>query len=233
VSHTPLTALAVMAGIGQCSSVRYGHNGSGSSNLGFDKDTVLKLWEYARKEGMIPENDPKPFSTVKKNTPNKTINAPLELPAIPQEEINQTPITIIEVLNIFKKYLCVEEDESITIPLAETISNFAPIEPDIVGIIGASGSAKTEFIRALGETENQYIYPVSSITGHTLVSGFEHNVDLAPSLRNRLMTIKDFTTLLAKRADEVSEIFADLRELTDGHIGKDGDGKLRLLVFLY
>ncbi|VVB86214.1 Uncharacterised protein [uncultured archaeon] len=145
----------------------------------------------------------------------------IELPLIPQEQIEQNPITIHELLDVYKKYLYIEENESITIPLAETISNFAPIEPDIMGIIGASGSSKTEVIRALGELENQYIYPVSSITGHTLVSGFEDNVDLAPSLRGRLLTIKDFTTLLAKKKDEVSEIFADLRELTDGHIGKD------------
>lgn len=146
---------------------------------------------------------------------------PITLPPIPQEAISSEPITVQDLLKIYKKYLYVEEDESITIPISEVISNFAPIEPDIMGIIGASGSSKTEVIRALGELENQYIYPVSSITGHTLVSGFEDNVDLAPSLRGRLLTIKDFTTLLAKKKDEVSEIFADLRELTDGHIGKD------------
>jgi hypothetical protein len=151
----------------------------------------------------------------------KEIKAPLELPPIPQEQIDQAPITIQDTLKTFKKYIYSEEDEMITVPLAEVISNFAPIEPDIMGIIGASGSSKTELIRALGELENQYVYPVSSITSHTLVSGLETNIDLAPMLRGRLLTIKDFTTILAKNKDMVSEIFADLRELTDGHIGKD------------
>ncbi len=143
------------------------------------------------------------------------------LPPIPEELIDTTPITIDELLKIFKKYLYIEEDYSITIPLSEVIANFAPIEPDIVGIIAPSGSSKTEIIRALGELENQYCYPVSTITGHTFVSGLKENIDLAPCLRGRLLTIKDFTSILSKKKDEVSEIFADLRELTDGHIGKD------------
>ncbi len=150
-----------------------------------------------------------------------TIKAPLELPPIPHELIDSAPVTIDELLKVFKEHLYIEEDCSITIPLAEVVSNFAPIEPDIIGIIGASGSSKTELIRALGELENQYFYPVSSLTGHTFVSGLKENIDLAPALRGRLLTIKDFTSILSKKKDEVSEIFADMRELTDGHIGKD------------
>lgn len=151
----------------------------------------------------------------------KKLKEPLQLPPIPQEEINQEPITIEELLKTYKNNLYVEEDVGITIPLSEVLSNFAPIEPDIMGIIAPSGSSKTELIRSLGESENQFVYPVSSITEHTLVSGLEENIDLAPSLRGRLLTIKDFTTILSKNKDKVSEIFADFRELTDGHIGKD------------
>lgn len=167
------------------------------------------------------ENKKQNYQEFKEGKKSKKIKEPVYLPEIPTEEISREPITIEELLTTYRKYQYIEEEEEITIPLSEVISNFAPIEPDIVGIIGASGCGKTEVIRALGELENQFVYPVSSITGHTLVSGFEDNVDLAPSLRNRLLTIKDFTTLLAKKSDEVSEIFADLRELTDGHIGKD------------
>lgn len=161
------------------------------------------------------------YKDFKEGKAKTTIKAPLELPPIPHELIDSTPVTIDELLKVFKEHLYIEENCSITIPLAEVIANFAPIEPDIVGIIGASGSSKTELIRALGELENQYFYPVSSLTGHTFVSGLKDNIDLAPALRGRLLTIKDFTSILSKKKDEVSEIFADLRELTDGHIGKD------------
>lgn len=61
VSHTPLTTLAMLAGIGDCGSVGFGHNSSGTSSLDlYDGETVFKLWEYAKKEGYIPLNDPIP-----------------------------------------------------------------------------------------------------------------------------------------------------------------------------
>lgn len=61
VSHTPLTALAVLSGIGSCGNVGYGHRGSGTSSLDLeDGETVFRLWENAKKTGMIPDNDPIP-----------------------------------------------------------------------------------------------------------------------------------------------------------------------------
>lgn len=143
-----------------------------------------------------------------------------ELPAIPQEVIDKTPIDINEVVSLFKDSIHVDEDSTITIPLAFTIGNFAPIDCDIMAIIGASGSGKTEMIRSIGDTENQFTYPISSMTSHTFVSGLKNSQDLAPVLRNRLIIIKDFTTILAKNKDEVSGIFADIRDVTDGYIQK-------------
>jgi|GEM_PF-6560952 len=168
-------------------------------------------------QGACPDFKLNPFIDPKKGKKDKEI----KLPDIPQEEIDPEPITIQEALNVYNEHLYIEEPFNITIPLSEVIANFSPIEPDIMGIIGASGSAKTELIRALGEMENQFCYIVSSITSHTLISGLPENIDLAPMLRGRILTIKDLTTILSKNKDAVSEIFADFRELTDGHIGKD------------
>jgi len=189
---------------------------------GFNKPTgCKKLQEQCSTllNGMCAtcKNNPKEREEEKKTK----IKERRKLPDIPQEMIDPTPTTIQDGLNVFDEHLYIEEAFSITIPLSEVIANFSPIEPDIIGIIGASGSAKTEMIRALGEMENQFCYPVSSITSHTLVSGLPENIDLAPMLRGRILTIKDLTTILSKNKDMVSEIFADFRELTDGHIGKD------------
>ena len=90
-----------------------------------------------------------------------------------------------------------------------------------MGIIAPSGSSKTEIVRGLGEVENQFIYPISSLTSRTFVSGLEKNLDLAPILKGRLITIKDFTTILSKNPDEVAQIFADIRDILDGYIKKD------------
>ena len=80
-------------------------------------------------------------------------------------------------------------------------------------------------MRTFGETQNQYCYPISSITEHTFVSGLEKNVDTIPLLRGRAIVVKDLTTLLSKKEDIRSAVFADFREITDGYIHKEfGNG---------
>jgi len=139
---------------------------------------------------------------------------------IPFEDIGDQPLTINELIDEFKKVLYVEEDINISIPLAFAISNHSFSDPDALGIIGPSGSGKTEIVRSLGDTENQYVYPISSLTSRTFVSGYKDAQDLAPRLQKRLITIKDFTSILSKNKDEVSGIFADIRDILDGYIQK-------------
>ena len=127
---------------------------------------------------------------------------------------------IQSLLGTFKMWLYVEEDYNIVAPLTFAVANFCAGDPDIVGIVSPSGSIKTEIIRSLGERPNQFVYPVSAITEHTLVSGFPKSDDLVPKLTGRLLCIKDMTTILSKNEDARSQIFADFRELTDGYITK-------------
>lgn len=152
-------------------------------------------------------------------------NQPVELPPIPTENIPDEEMPLETLLATYKKRLYIQEDYNLTAPLCAFIGNFLPDEPDIMGLVQPSGSLKTEILRAFGETENQYAYPVSSITDHTLVSGHEDNIDTVALLRNRILVIKDLTTLLAKKEDIRSAVFADFRELTDGYIKKEfGNG---------
>ena len=138
---------------------------------------------------------------------------------------NVVPCDIKELIGTFKKWLYIAEDYNITGPFAGIIANFCEGSPDIIGIIGPSGSTKTEFIRALGETQNQYVYPISTITEHTLVSGHKDSNDLVPLLNGRILTIKDLTSILARKEDVRAAIFADFRELTDEYIRKEfGNG---------
>jgi hypothetical protein len=140
--------------------------------------------------------------------------------SIPVESIEPTTTNIDDVVAEFEKNLYIDDKVTITIPISFAIGNFAPCDPDTLGIIAPSGSGKTEVIRALGDTENQFVYPLSSLTSHTFVSGLKDGKDLAPQLKGRLITIKDFTTILSKRPDEVGGIFADIRDVTDGYIQK-------------
>lgn len=132
------------------------------------------------------------------------------------------------VISVFKKWLHVAEDYVIVGPLCAAIANFCPGESDIIGIVGPSGSSKTEFIRSLGTKENDLVYPVSTITDKTLVSGYPESDDLAPRLKGRLLTIKDLTSILSSRDTVRSGIFADFREMADGYIHKEyGSGVIK------
>lgn len=64
VSLTPLQALVVKAGILDCMQAGDGHAGSavGPSVIDFkEKDFVLRIWDYAKKNQIVPENDIHPF----------------------------------------------------------------------------------------------------------------------------------------------------------------------------
>ena len=149
----------------------------------------------------------------------------LQLPPIPPMVIVDGPKTIEELLDVFHANLYIEEDYNVTGPVCAFLCNFLPHEPDIFGIVAPSGSIKTEMMRTFGETQNQYCYPISSITEHTFVSGLEKNVDTIPLLRGRAIVVKDLTTLLSKKEDIRSAVFADFREITDGYVHKEfGNG---------
>ena len=134
-------------------------------------------------------------------------------------------VLIDGVLKAFSKWFYLEEDYNIIGPMCAGIANFFPGEPDVIGVIGPSGSLKTEVIRSFGESENQYVYPISTLTDKTFVSGFKESKDIVPRLKNRLLMIKDLTSILSKNEDIRAGIFADIRELTDGYIHKEfGNG---------
>jgi hypothetical protein len=149
----------------------------------------------------------------------------VKLPPIPVEPVEGEPCELPELISTFKKWLAVQEDYNIIAPVCGFLGNFAPGEPDIIGIIGPSGSTKTEIIRSFGQRENQYAYPISSVTDHTFVSGHKDNIDTVPLLRGRIVLIKDLTTLLAKKEDVRSAVFADFRDITDGYLRREyGNG---------
>lgn len=156
---------------------------------------------------------------------NGRSRAAIDLPPIPQEDIGDAPCKLPELLTVFHKWLHTEEDYNITAPTCALLANFVLGEPDIIGIIQPSGSNKTELLRSFGEKENQYIYPLSSITEHSFISGHKDNIDTVQVLRKRIVIIKDLTTMLSRKEDVRSAIFADMRELTDGYMHEEfGNG---------
>lgn len=130
----------------------------------------------------------------------------------------QDRYTTKELLEAYYKWLYIREEYQITGPYCGVLAAFCPGDPDILGLVASSGSVKTETIRAFGKEPNEYIYPISSITAKTLISGKKGVEGLAPKLKGRVLMIKDLTTMLEKEKNERAQIFAQFREMTDGYL---------------
>lgn len=175
--------------------------------------------EKKQKKQVVYDNTACDKFKVKKTT-IKAPNNYAEACSYKSETIDNNPLSIDELISEFKKSIYVDEDINIEMPLDFAVSSFTPVDSDCMVIVGPSGGGKTEEVRALGDTENQFIYPISSMTSHTFITGLKDAPDLAPMLKNRIITIKDFTTILSKNKDEVSAIFADIRDVMDGYLTK-------------
>jgi hypothetical protein len=94
-------------------------------------------------------------------------------------------------------------------------------------IIGPPGSGKT--VMLVPSFGHPCVVPLSSFTGHTLISGYERqdgtNSSLAPELDGKIVVCKDFTTLLTNDKERPLAL-AHLREAADGKIdGRWGTGQ--------
>ena len=148
-----------------------------------------------------------------KQVPNRDV-------IIPIEAITMECNTVDALLEIFHKWAFFIEPYNIIAPICAAVLNFCNYEPTYFGIVGPSGSMKTEMMRVFGERDNQFVYPFSTLTQSSLISGWKANEDVIPQLQHRMIVIKDLTTLLSAKEDERNLVFAQFRELSDGFYHK-------------
>ena len=106
VSMTPLQALAVKAGILDCTAAGDGHKGTivGPSVIDFkDKKFMLQLWEFAKKNAIVPEDDPHPFGEDKSKKGRKK----------KEDEEPEKPMTALRFVNN-KVYRQIKTDDGKT-----------------------------------------------------------------------------------------------------------------------
>lgn len=127
-----------------------------------------------------------------------------------------------DVFKVFNKWLFLDSMDPIVITLATYISQRIDGPPVWMFLVGPPGSAKTETLTSLAQAAG--IYMTSTLTPHALISGanWKDNVDpsLIPRLNEKVMVIKDFTSILSMRDVEKDEIFGILRDAYDGRCGK-------------
>lgn len=125
-----------------------------------------------------------------------------------------------EVYAAYEKYILVKERSVIDLMYGAVIANRLPGDPIWLFMIAPPGGSKTEFIMSIDTAP--LIYTLTSLSSKTLVSGSMgpggSDPSLLPLLDGRVLTIKDFTTILKQPKLDKDAIFGVLRDAYDGKI---------------
>lgn len=130
-----------------------------------------------------------------------------------------------EVKQVVHKWLYLEDDRIIDVMIATHLANRFTTDPTWTLIIGPPSSTKTELLRSFDGHPEAYF--LSNLTPSTLVSGKSVkrngklvNMSLLPSLNDKTLVLKDFTTVLSMRSENQQEILSQFREIYDGSYSK-------------
>ena len=132
------------------------------------------------------------------------------------------PNTYTELLDVFKKWLILDDPEIIKIICACMFANRLPGDPLWLFIIAPPGGSKTEILSSL---TGEFAVTVSTLTEHSLISGLRQGKNpidpsLIPKLDGKVLIIKDFSAILSMRRESREEILSTLRDAYDGECSK-------------
>ena len=124
-----------------------------------------------------------------------------------------------QYLKVLSQWLYIADFQAIDIVMATALTMLLPGDPVWLLLIAAPGSTKTEYLRSF---TNDRVYSLSTLTPQTLISGLKGNrtADLISELDGKVLILKDFTSILSKKNEDQTAIFADLREAYDGYLEK-------------
>lgn len=134
------------------------------------------------------------------------------------------PVPWTEVEAVARRWLELADLDVLKVLLAAVVANRLDGDPVWLFLIAPPASAKTELLSALFELP--YIYPLSTLTENTLLSGKDpketkgQKVSLLPELNEKILVLKDFTSILELRPDTRQAILSQLREVYDGQFAK-------------
>jgi hypothetical protein len=127
-----------------------------------------------------------------------------------------------KVYYAYKKWLHLPSVEMIDVLYGTIIANRLDGDPLWMFFVAPPGGTKTELLMTVSGCKA--IETMSSLTPHTLVSGMtlEGGIDasLLPKLNNKVVIVKDFTTILNMNQTQRDEIFGILRDAYDGEFSK-------------
>lgn len=124
--------------------------------------------------------------------------------------------------DVCHKWLHIENDEYFDVVFGVNFANQLDTKPVWLYLVAPPGGGKTEIVQSFDG--HKTIYALTTLTSKTLMSGKipdsgekeKKDPSLLPKLDGKILVIKDFTSILSLRNDEVREIFGQLRDAYDG-----------------
>lgn len=127
-----------------------------------------------------------------------------------------------EVIERYRKWLYLPDPEVLSVMFGVAIANRLDGDPIWMFFVAPPGGSKTEILMSL--TNAPLIITTTTLTPHALMSGVRNmgNYDpsLIPKLNEKVLVIKDVTTILEMPAPQRDEIFSVLRDAYDGKTEK-------------
>jgi hypothetical protein len=142
------------------------------------------------------------------------------------------PCTIDETLDVFARWLLLEDLTPVYAVLGTVAANLLPGAPVWLGLVAPPSSAKTEILNSVSRLPN--IVQAATLTPAGLLSGTpkkQRDKGAKGGLLRQMgdfgiIVLKDFGSILSMRFDARAEVLAALREIYDGawtrHLGTDG-----------
>jgi len=162
---------------------------------------------------------------------NEQAEQAAHIESLPPPDSTDRP-TFEEVLAVFRQHLKMSDDmvTGLKLIFAVVLSNQIGGDPLWMHIVSPPGTAKTELLMPLSGCPSCYF--ASTLTAHSLVSGFATrgggDPSLLPKLNKKTFVLKDFTEILNLPSTQRDEIYGTLRGAYDGSVTKHyGNGLVR------
>jgi hypothetical protein len=137
-----------------------------------------------------------------------------------------------QVIDVYRKWLLMTDahEDALRIIYGAILSNIMPGDPLWLYLIASPGSGKTELLMSTSECFS--VVTLSSVSPHSLVSGFQNHGGEDPSTIGQLIgnvcIIKDFTEILDMPKAQRDEVYSILRGAYDGEVVRRfGNGVVR------
>lgn len=127
-----------------------------------------------------------------------------------------------EVIERFREWLYLPDAEVLSVAFGTMFANRLDGDPLWMFLVAPPGGTKTEILMAFNKSPG--VVTTATLTPHALMSGAKNigGVDpsLIPKLNDKVLVVKDFTTILAMPTIQRDEIFGILRDAYDGKTEK-------------